>query len=438
MNTQTETSQKFWWKSAKIYELYIDKFARDLKGLTSQLPYFESLGINCLHLLPHYPSPMIDDGYDISDYRNVRPELGTINDFAAMVREAHSRGIRIITDLVLNHTSSQHRWFVEARSSKKNQKRNYYLWSDTGTEFPLSLPAMPDVNDSIWTPNAKTQDFYYTKFYAQQPDLNWDNEDVFQEMFAVMKFWATLGVDGFRLDAAPHLIKREGTNCRSLPETHATLKRLRARLEAEYPEVILLAEAHESIEDTKKFFGEGDECHMAYHFNLMEQMWVALQRGETLAVQQMVDASFDIPENCGWAIFLRNHDEISLTTIEPGIRSALVAFLDPDGLFHFKKREGDAASVRIGSVFRGDREGMRRAFNLLYSLPGSPIMYYGDEIGMSNLPHEEGIADSRKYVRGQFDWARAEKQMADPASLWHEVVTLIKGIPDTPTQNNSA
>ena len=429
---------EYWWKQAKIYELYIDKFATDLKGLASQMPYFEALGINCLHLLPHYPSPMVDDGYDISDYRNVRPELGTIEDFGAMIREAHSRGIRIITDLVLNHTSDQHPWFIEARASKDNPKRHFYIWSETGTEFPLSLPAMPDVNDSIWSPNEQTNDFYYTKFYAQQPDLNWDNDEVFEEMFSVIKFWADLGVDGFRLDAAPHLIKREGTNCRSLPETHAVLKRLRARLEAEYPQVIFLAEAHESIEDTKKFFGSGDECHMAYHFNLMEQMWVALQKGEMLKVQEMVDASHDIPDNCAWAIFLRNHDEISLTTIEPGIRSALVAFLDPDGLFHFKKREGDAASVRIGSVFRGDRDGMRRAFKLLYSLPGSPIMYYGDEIGMSNLPHEEGIQDSRKYVRGQFDWSLAEAQMADPTSLWHEVATLIKGMPETPQDNVTA
>lgn len=429
---------ELWWKQAKIYELYIDKFAKDLNGLAKQMPYFESLGINTLHLLPHYPSPMVDDGYDISDYRNVRADLGTLTDFSEMVREARGRGIRIVLDLVLNHTSDMHPWFVEARQSKDNPYRNYYLWSETGTEFPLSLPAMPDVNDSIWSPNEQTNDFYYTKFYAQQPDLNWDNPQVFDEMMEIMYFWAERGVSGFRLDAAPHLIKREGTDCRALPETHALLKRIRAALEARYPDVILLAEAHQSIEDTKKFFGDGDECHMAYHFNLMEQMWVALQRGETLAVQEMVDASFDIPLNCSWAIFLRNHDEISLTTIEPGIRSALIAFLDPDGLFHFKKREGDAASVRIGSVFRGDRDGMRRAFKLLYSLPGSPIMYYGDEIGMSNLPHEEGISDSRKYVRGQFDWRLAEQQMADPTSLWHEVATLIKGMPDTPKQNDPA
>jgi maltose alpha-D-glucosyltransferase/alpha-amylase len=234
-----------------------------------------------------------------------------------------------------------------------------------------------------------------------------------------------LGVDGFRIDAAPHLIKREGTNCRSLPETHAAIKKIRAALEQKYPEVILLAEAHESVEDTKKFFGDGDECHMAYHFNLMEQMWVALQQGDHLAVQKTIDESSDIPENCQWAIFLRNHDEISLATLEPGIRSALVAFLDPDGLFHFKK--GEATSVRISNVYRGDREGMRKAFKLLYSLPGSPIMYYGDELGMSNLPREESIIDSRKYVRGTFDWSEAERQRKDPTSLFREVALLIRG-----------
>jgi maltose alpha-D-glucosyltransferase/alpha-amylase len=418
---------EYWWKSAKIYELYVDKFNKDLNGLTAQLPYFEALGINCLHILPHYPSPMIDDGYDISDYRNVREDLGTIHDMERLVREARGRGIRIILDLVLNHTSNKHPWFIEASSSRSNPKRDYYLWSETGTEFPL---AQNMFGDTVWMPNETTGDYYFATFYPEQPDLNWDNDEVFNEMFGVMKFWADMGVSGFRLDAAPFLVKRDGTNCRGLPETHAVLKRLRAALEKEYPDVILLSEAHLSVEDTKKYFGDGDECHMAYHFNLMEQMWLALQKSETLAVQEMVDATSDIPDNCSWAIFLRNHDEISLATLEPGIRSALVAFLDPDGLFHFKKTP--FTSARVGQVFRGDREGMRRAFKLLYSLPGSPIMYYGDEIGMSNLPHEEGIQDSRKYVRGQFDWALAEKQMSDPTSLWHEVATLIKGMPQTP------
>ncbi len=417
----------YWWKQAKIYELYIDKFADDIEGLIGCLEYFSDLGINTLHVLPHYPSPMADDGYDVSDYRNVRPELGTLDDFKRLVRCAHASGIRIITDLVLNHTSEQHPWFVEARSSKNNPKRDYYLWSETGTEFPLVTSGIRDVKEKNWIPNPQTGDFYFAKYYPQQPDLNWDNPAVFEEILDIMRFWAEIGVDGFRLDAAPHLVKREGTNSKGLPETHALLKRIRAALEAEYPEVIMMAEAHHDIEDTKKYFGDGDECHMAYHFSLMEHMWLAIQKEDHLLVQNIIDQSFDIPESCQWAIFLRNHDEISLATLEPGIRRALVAFLDPDGLFHFKK--GEATSMRVGSVFRGDRKGMRRAFEMLYSLPGSPIMYYGDEIGMSNLPHEESIIDSRKYVRGKFDWDLAEKQRKDPASFFREVSLLIRGTP---------
>lgn len=415
-----------WWKAAKIYELYVDKFAGTFAGLESKLQYLRELGINTVHILPHYPSPMIDDGYDVSDYRGIRAELGDLKQFACFVRAGHAHGIRVITDLVLNHTSNQHPWFLEASSSRNNPKRDYYLWSDTGTEFPLIKSGLGDIKENNWISHTSGQ-YYFAKYYPQQPDLNWDNPAIFDEMLEIMYFWADIGVDGFRLDAAPHLIKREGTDGKGLPETHALLKRIRAALEKEYPEVILLAEAHHNITDTKKYFGDGDECHMAYHFNLMEHMWLAIQKGEHALVQHIVDESYDIPENCQWAIFLRNHDEISLATLEPGIRSALVAFLDPDGLFHFKK--GEATSMRIGSVFRGDRAGMRRAFELLYSLPGSPIMYYGDEIGMSNLPHEESIIDSRKYVRGSFDWELAEAQRRDPGSFFNEVAALIRGMP---------
>ncbi|MBP9757945.1 MAG: hypothetical protein KBD06_05065 [Candidatus Pacebacteria bacterium] len=423
----TPETNQYWWKQAKIYELYIDKFADNIQGLTANLDYFVALGINTLHILPHYPSPMVDDGYDISDYRAVRPELGTLQDFQILMSEARFRNIRIIVDLVLNHTSDMHPWFIEARSSKHNPKRNYYLWSDTGAEFSEIEPAMPEVNDKIWTYNPDTDDYYFTKFYAAQPDLNWDNPDVFREMMDVMYYWADLGVSGFRLDAAPYLIKRAGSHSKGLPETHAIIKKVRAALEQKYPNVILLAEAHQSIADTKKYFGDGDECHMVYHFSLMEQMWLALKSGDRDAVQAVIDESYEIPDACQWAIFLRNHDEVSLSTLQPGIRSALVEFLDPQGLFHFRK--GETASVRIGSVFRGDRVGMRKAFTLLYSLPGSPIMYYGDELGMSNLPHEESVIDSRKYVRGRFDWRLAEEQFNDPSSLFHEVALLIHGVP---------
>lgn len=416
----------YWWKKAKLYELYVDKFATDLNRLTAKLDYFTDLGINTLHLLPHYPSPMADDGYDVSDYRNVRPELGTLADFERFVQAAHAQDIRVVVDLVLNHTSQLHPWFIEARSSKSNQKRDYYLWSETGTEFPLIKSGIRDIKEKNWIANPATGDFYFATFYPQQPDLNWDNPEVFREMLEIMFFWAERGVDGFRLDAAAHLIKREGSDSRGLPETHALLKRIRAALEEKFLEVILLAEAHQSLSDTKKYFGDGDECHMAYHFTLMEQMWLTLQHGDPLSLQKVVDESRDIPESCQWAIFLRNHDEISFATLEPGLREALVKYLDPESLYSFKK--GEATSMRLGSVYANNREGMRKASRLLYSLPGSPIMYYGDEIGMQNLPHEENILDSRRYVRGAFDWKLAQLERKDPTSLFHEVAALIKGI----------
>jgi len=417
---------EYWWKKAKLYELYIDKFAGNIVGLTQRLDYFVELGINTLHILPHYPSPMVDDGYDVSDYRGVRAALGTLAQFEHFLQLAHRKDIHVIVDLALNHTSQEHPWFIEARSSKTNPKRDYYLWSKTGTEFPLIESGIGDIKDKNWIPDPATGEFYFATYYPQQPDLNWDNPAVFDEMVDVMCFWAKLGVDGFRLDAVPHLIKREGSASRGLPETHALLKRIRATLSGKFPEVILLAEAHDSIEDTKKYFGDGDECHMAYHFALMEQMWLSLQHGDEALLQKAVADSFTIPENCQWAIFLRNHDEISLVTLPPSERAALVSYLDPRKLYPFQK--GLATSMRLGSVYASNREGLRKAFRLLYSLPGSPIMYYGDEIGMQNLPHEESIRDSRRYVRGTFDWKAAEAQQKDPASLFREVADLIKGV----------
>lgn len=415
-----------WWKNAKIYELYIDRFAHDLNGLMSKLDYLQRLGINTIHLLPHYPSPMVDDGYDISDYTNMRPELGTLEDFKGLLTAAHFKGIRVVIDLVLNHTSDQHPWFVESRSSKNNSKRDYYLWGDDPYRFPQVESGIGDIKATNWTWNEATGDFYFSKYYPQQPDLNWDNPAVFEEMMQVIFFWAGLGIDGFRLDAAPHLIKRDGTNCEGLPETHATLRRIRATLEEKYPEVILLAEAHQNITDTKRYFGEGDECHMAYHFTLMEQMWIALQKGNMDSVIHIIEQSYDIPENCQWAIFLRNHDEISLATLDPEARKDLLVFLDPSMQWLFRR---DMTSMRIGQIFNGNREKLLAAFQMLYSLPGSPIMYYGDEIGMFNLPHEESIRDSRKYVRGAFDWQVAQLQLDDPTSLFHEVASLIRKVP---------
>jgi maltose alpha-D-glucosyltransferase/alpha-amylase len=420
-------NSRYWWKDAKIYELYVDKFAGDFKGLTARVDYFSTLGINCLHILPHYPSPMIDDGYDITDYRNVRPELGTLDDLKECITVLHAHDIRIVFDFVLNHVSSEHPWFIEARSSRTNAKRDFFLWSQTGSEHADAINAFPDIKSSNWIPNSQTDDYYFATFYPEQPDLNWDNREVMREMLAHMDFWADLGVDGFRLDAAPHLIKRDGTNSKGLPEAHLVIKQIRAHLDQKYPEVILLAEAHQSVAETKTYFGNGDECHMAYHFPLMEEMLLALQSDDLSRVRAMIDQSFDIPENCQWGVFLRNHDEISLATLPPDECAQLVDFLDPKHEYPFKK--GKYTSMRLASALRNNPAKMRMAFQLLYATPGAPIMYYGDELGMQNLPVVPGILDTRKYVRGVFDWHEAEKEVADPVSLFHEVAALIKRAP---------
>jgi maltose alpha-D-glucosyltransferase/alpha-amylase len=416
----------YWWKTAKIYELYIDKFAGDLQGLISHLPYFNQLGITCLHLLPHFPSPMVDDGYDITDYRGVRSELGNIEDFKKFLSEAHTHGLRVIIDFVLNHTSDQHPWFLEASSSKNNPKRDFYLWRDIAYGFEGSTNAFPDIKQSNWIPNKKTEDFYFATFYPQQPDLNWDNKEVQKEMLANMFFWAEMGVDGFRLDAAPYLIKRENSSSKGLPETHEVVKHIRKQIEQKYPDVILLAEAHQSVALTKQYFGDGDECHMAYHFPLMEQMWLSLMDHDKSGVEKVIAESFDIPDNCQWATFLRNHDEISLATLSPDDRIRLVDFLDPKYEYLFKKAK--ATSMRVASVFGGDREKIESAFELLYGTPGAPIMYYGDEIGMRNLPHHDSVIDTRRYVRGQFDWEEAKAQMKDPDSLFNKSAQIIKRV----------
>jgi maltose alpha-D-glucosyltransferase/alpha-amylase len=416
---------EFWWKRAKIYELYIDKFAGTINGLREKLPYFTALGIDTLHLLPHFASPMVDEGYDIMDYRSVRPELGTMEDFELLVKEARAQGIRIIIDFVLNHTSNQHPWFVEAKQSKKNPKRDYYLWREIEYGFEGSTNAFPDIKPNNWIWNEETKDYYFATFYPEQPDLNWDNEEVQREMLANMDFWIDKGVSGFRLDAAPYLIKRENSTSKGLPETHAVIKRIRAHIEAKNPEVILLAEAHQSLALTKEYFGHGDECHMAYHFPLMEQFWVSLMEQTAEGVHEMVEASRAIPDNCQWATFLRNHDEVSLATLPPGVRTALVNFLDPQHTYLFKK--AGATSVRLAEGLHNDDARIREALSLLYTTPGAPIMYYGDEIGMRNLPLKDGVIDTRLYVRGEFDWNAADAQMKDPRSLWSHATHLTRG-----------
>lgn len=421
-------AERYWWKEVKMYELYVDKFAGDFATLTERLDYFNAIGINCLHILPHYPSPMVDQGYDISDYRTVRQELGTLDDFKRFIDAAHARDIRVIGDMVLNHVSQEHPWFKEARASKTNPKRDYFLWSDTGAEYAQARNMLPDLKKSNWIPNPATGDHYFATFYPEQPDLNWQHPAVVEELYAVMDFWADLGIDGFRLDAAPFLVKQDGTSCMGLPETHAVIKGIRKHLDERYPRgVVLLGEvglgSGDIVQDIKSYFGEGDECHLMYHFPLMAELWLALQSGDRSGVERMVARSSDIPERCQWATFLRNHDEIELRFISSQeTRGTLLSFLDLEGDYLFNK--GQSTAKRNASIL-GDSARIMEAFSMLYSLPGAPVMYYGDEIGMKNLPLQKGITDMRHYVRGQFDWEEAARQLADPASLLSRVAALI-------------
>lgn len=416
---------QYWWKQAKIYELYVDKFARNFKGLTARLDYFNHLGINTLHILPHYPSPMVDDGYDVSDYRGVRKELGTMDDFVECVEEAHKRGIKIMTDLVLNHVSTEHHWFVDARASKDNPKRDFFLWSETGREFKNAINAFPDFKSSNWIWNEATQDYYYATFYPEQPDLNWDNHEVLYEILKRVDFWTDIGVDGFRLDAIPHLVERENTMSYGLPETHHIIKVLRKHLDEKHSRgIALLAEIAAKVGESKGYFGEGDECHLVYNFALMNKMLLALVRKDLGIIHDVAHESLAIPESCQWAVFLRNHDEVNLHTLSDEERIEVVNAIDPKHLYPFNK--GNATSIRLGSIFAHEPERLIEAFELLYSTPGAPIMYYGDEIGMKNLPIQSRIKDTRRYVRGDFEWDTAEKMLANPDSLLNRVATIIR------------
>ena len=412
-----------WWLHAKIYELYIDKFSGNLQGLRARLPYFKELGVNTLHLLPFYPSPMVDQGYDITDYRSVRPELGTLDDLHACITAAHELDLRIVVDFVINHVSDQHPWFLEARASRENPKRNFFLWSDSPNRFTQGINAFTDIKQGNWIWNEPTKDFYYATFYPQQPDLNWDNEEVAHEMFDVVDFLVSLGVDGFRVDAAPHIIKREGTNCKSLPETHAIYKRLRAHLDSSYPGVILLAEAGDSTNGIKQYFGKGDEFHMAYHFPLMNSLWETILLGDYSYITATLKESEGIPPDCQWATFLRNHDDLDVRGLGPDMFYRIIDIIDPKQEYVFN--HATTTSVRLATALQGDPQRILDAAKLLYSIPGAPVWYYGDEIGMKNLPRDTNIVDTRVCVRGQFDWGEAERQTADSQSLYSQIRNIV-------------
>ena len=324
-------TDELWYKDAIIYQLHVKSFfdsnddgIGDFPGLISKLDYIAELGVNAIWLLPFYPSPLLDDGYDISEYRNIHPDYGTLADFRHFVRQAHARGIRIITELVVNHTSDQHPWFQRARRAKPGSPwRNYYVWSDNDQKYVGTRIIFVDFERSNWTWDPEVSAFYWHRFYSHQPDLNFDNPHVLKSVLSVMRFWLQLGVDGLRLDAVPYLIEREGTTNENLPETHAILKKFRTEVDRTFPGRMLLAEVNQWPEDTKEYFGEGDECHMAFHFPLMPRMYMAIAREDRFPISDIMRQTPPIPETCQWAVFLRNHDELTLEMVTDSERDYL-------------------------------------------------------------------------------------------------------------------
>ncbi len=410
-----------WYKDAIVYELHVKAFfdangdgVGDLAGLTAKLDYLQDLGVTAIWLLPFFPSPFRDDGYDIADYREIHPGYGTLKDFRNLVREAHRRGMRIIIELVINHTSDQHPWFQRARTSKPGSiYRNYYVWSDSAEKYAGTRIIFTDTEKSNWTWDPVAQAFYWHRFFSHQPDLNFENPHVIKSVLNTMRFWLDFGVDGFRLDAVPYLCEREGTNNENLPETHAVIRHMRAELEKQYPGRIFLAEANQWPEDVKDYFGAGDECHMAFHFPLMPRMYMAIAQEDRHPITDIMRQTPEIPENCQWAIFLRNHDELTLEMVTDAERDYLWSTYAVDR----RARINLGIRRRLAPLMDNDRRKIELMSSLLLSMPGTPILYYGDEIGMGDNIY---LGD-RNGVRTPMQWTPDRNggfSRADPASLF--------------------
>ncbi|MDQ2803582.1 MAG: maltose alpha-D-glucosyltransferase, partial [Pseudomonadota bacterium] len=384
-------SDRLWYKDAVVYQLHIKSFfdanndgVGDFAGLQAKLDYIASLGVTVVWLLPFYPSPRLDDGYDISDYRGVHDDYGSLGDLRRFIHAAHARGIRVLTELVINHTSDQHPWFQRARRAKRGSVlRDFYVWSDSDHKYDGTRIIFLDTERSNWTWDAEAGAYYWHRFYSHQPDLNFDNPRVLKEVLGVMRFWFDLGVDALRLDAVPYLVEREGTNNENLPETHAVLKQIRAKVDAEYPGRMLLAEANQWPEDVKEYFGSGDECHMAFHFPLMPRMYMAIAREDRFPITDILRQTPDIPENCQWAIFLRNHDELTLEMVTNSERDYLWETYAADR----RARLNLGIRRRLSPLMERNRRRVELMNYLLFSMPGTPVIYYGDEIGMGDNIH---------------------------------------------------
>jgi len=419
--TMSRLADPLWYKDAIIYQLHVRAFADsnndgigDFVGLTDKLSYLQDLGVNTLWLMPFYPSPGRDDGYDIADYGAISPSYGTMKEFRRFIAEAKRRGLRVITELVINHTSDQHNWFKRARRSPSGSSaRDWYVWSDTDQKYDGTRIIFTDTEKSNWTWDPEANAYYWHRFFSHQPDLNFDNPRVVDAVIRVMKRWLDAGVDGFRLDAIPYLCERDGTNNENLPETHAVIKRLRAALDAYAPGKVLLAEANQWPEDVQEYFGTGDECHMAYHFPLMPRIYMAIAQEDRFPITDILRQTPDIPENCQWAMFLRNHDELTLEMVTDVERDYLWSTYANDP----RARINVGIRRRLAPLMDNDRRKIELMNSLLLSFPGTPIIYYGDEIGMGDNIY---LGD-RNGVRTPMQWTPDRNggfSRADPARLY--------------------
>ena len=444
-----------WYKDAIIYETHVKAFfdgnndgIGDFPGLLQRLDYIQDLGVTCIWLLPFFPSPLRDDGYDIADYLNVHPDYGTMEDFDTFLAAAHERGLQVMIELVINHTSDQHPWFQRARHAPPgSRERDYYVWSDTDQKYADARIIFTDTEQSNWTWDPVAKAYYWHRFFSHQPDLNYDNADVFDEVASVMRFWLDKGVDGLRLDAIPYLIERDGTNCENLPETHEVIKRLRAVMDEHYEGRMILAEANQWPTDVRPYFGDGDECHMAFHFPVMPRIFMALRLEDRLPITDIMGQTPPIPETCQWGLFLRNHDELTLEMVTNEERDYMYMAYSADP----KMRINVGIRRRLAPLMDNNRRRIELLNSLLFSFPGTPIIYYGDEIGMGDniyLGDRNGVRTPMQWNadrNGGFSRAtparlysppimdpvygyeaiNVEAQLADSSSLLHWVRNMI-------------
>ncbi|GAB3851663.1 maltose alpha-D-glucosyltransferase [Dactylosporangium cerinum] len=403
-NARILPKDETWYQRAVFYEVLVRAFADsnadgsgDLQGLIGQLDYLQWLGVDCLWLPPFYDSPLRDGGYDIRDFYKVLPDFGTVEDFVELLDAAHKRGIRVITDLVMNHTSDSHLWFQESRRDPSGPYGDYYVWSDDNTAYADARIIFVDTEESNWTFDPVRRQFYWHRFFHHQPDLNYENPEVQREMLDVLRFWLGLGIDGFRLDAVPYLFEDEGTNCENLPATHEFLRRCRKVIDDEFPGRVLLAEANQWPADVVQYFGDGDECHMAFHFPLMPRIFMAVRRESRFPISEILAHTPEIPANCQWGIFLRNHDELTLEMVTDEERDYMYAEYAKDP----RMRANVGIRRRLAPLLENDRNQIELFTALLLSLPGSPVLYYGDEIGMGDniwLGDRDGVRTPMQWT----------------------------------------